>query len=316
MRQRPLGRTGILVSEISFGCVELGIPYGIGVKQASDMLPEAEAVRLLQAALDEGINFFDTAPAYGTSEALLGQAFADRRDRAVICTKAPHQAADSELLARPEELRRVLEQALTASLHQLRTDYVDVYMLHRATDEALGSPALIGILRDFRDRGLIRAFGASTYPGGTTGTALASEAWEVLQIAIHAMDRREEPYLRQAVEAGVGIVTRSVLFKGILTDRGRQLHPALAAVAAHRQRLIDALPEGSSLAAAATQYILGLPGVSSVLLGIDRLVYLEQALAAATAPAMPAATRSAWDALAYPDPDFLDLPAWDRKGWL
>ena len=189
-------------------------------------------------------------------------------------------------------------------------------MLHRATDEALRSPALIGVLREFRDRGLIRAFGASTYPGGTTGTAIASGAWEVLQIAIHAMDRREEPYLRQAADAGVGIVTRSVLFRGILTDRGRQLHPALAAVAAHRQRLVEALPEGSGLATAATQYILGLPGVSSVLLGIDRFTYLEQALAAAAAPAMPAVTRSAWDALSYPNPDFLDLPAWDRNGWL
>ena len=316
MRQCPLGRTGILVSEVSFGCVELGIPYGIGVKHASDMLPEAEAVRLLQTALDEGINFFDTAPAYGTSEALLGQAFADRRDRAMICTKAPHQAADTALLARPDELRRVLEEALFASLRQLRTDYVDVYMLHRATDEALRSPALIGILGEFREKGLIRAFGASTYPGGTTATALASGAWEVLQIAIHAMDRREEPYLRQAAEAGVGIVTRSVLFKGILTDRGRQLHPALAAVAAHRQRLIEALPGIIGLATAATQYILGLPGVSSVLLGIDRFTYLEQALATVAAPTMPVATRRAWDALTYPDPDFLDLPAWDRNGWL
>lgn len=316
MHQRPLGRTGILVSEISFGCVELGIPYGIGVKQATDMLPEADAIALLRTALDRGINFFDTAPAYGTSEALLGKAFADRRDQAVICTKAPHQAADPELLAQPDELRRVLATALTESLRQLRTDYVDVYMLHRATDEALRSPVLVGILREFRDQGMIRAIGASTYPGGTTGTAITSGVWDVLQIAIHVMDRREEPYLRQAAEAGVGIVTRSVLFKGILTDRGRQLHPALAPVAAHRQRLLDALPEGVGLARAATQYILGMPGVSSVLLGIDRLAYLEQALATVAAPALPTATRRTWDSLPYPDPDFLDLPAWDRNGWL
>jgi len=316
MRLRPLGNTGILVSEISFGCVELGIPYGIGVKNAADMLPETDAIQLLQGALDQGLNFFDTAPAYGSSESLLGQAFADRRERAVICTKAPHAAADPEMLEQPDQLRQVLTEALTNSLRKLRTDYVDLYMLHRATEGALRSPALVGILREFQEKGMIRAFGASTYPGGTTGTALATGDWAVLQIAIHAMDRREEPYLQAAIEAGVGIVARSVLFKGILTDRGRHMHPALAAVAAHRQRLLDTLPDGVGLARAATQYILGLPGISSVLLGIDRVEYLQQAVATTAAVPMSNGTRHAWDALPYPDPDFLDLPAWDRKGWL
>lgn len=316
MRQRPLGNTGLMVSEISFGCVELGIPYGIGVKCQTDMLPEAEAVRLLQTALDAGLNFFDTAPAYGTSERLLGLAFADRREQAVICTKAPHRAADAELLDQPENLRRVLRDSLESSLRQLRTDYVDVFLLHQATEKALRSPTLAGILGEFRQQGLIRTFGASTYPGGTTGTALACGAWDVLQIAIHAMDRREQPYLAAAAAQGVGILARSVLFKGILGDRGRSLHPALAPVAAHRQRLAEALPEGTGLANAATRYILGMNGISSVLLGIDRLDYLEQALAAADAPPLPAAVRMAWDKLPYPEPDFLDLPAWDRNGWL
>ncbi len=316
MRQRPLGNTGLHVSEISFGCVELGIPYGIGVKSQADMLPEAEAVRLLQAALAAGLNFFDTAPAYGTSERLLGLAFADRREQAVICTKAPHRATDAELLDQPDNLRRVLRESLEASLRELRSDYVDVYLLHQATEKALRSPALVGILRDFRRQGLIRAFGASTYPGGTTGTALACGTWDVLQIAIHVMDRREEPYLAAAAAQGVGMIARSVLFKGILSDRGRSLHPALAPVAAHRQRLLEALPEETGLALAATQYILGLPGIASVLLGIDRFAYLEQALAAAGAPPLPASVRQAWDALPYPDPEFLNLPAWDRNGWL
>jgi aryl-alcohol dehydrogenase-like predicted oxidoreductase len=316
MQQRPLGNTGLKVSDISFGCVELGIPYGIGVKGKADMLPETQAVRLLQSALAEGINFFDTAPAYGSSERLLGLAFADRREQAVICTKAPHRATEPELLDQPENLRRVLRESLESSLRELRSDYVDVYLLHQATEQALRSPNLVGILREFRQEGLIRAFGASTYPGGTTGTALACGTWDVLQIAIHVMDRREEPYLAEAVAKGVGIIARSVLFKGILSDRGRTLHPALERVAAHRQRLIDALPEDLSLARAATQYILGLSGISSVLLGIDRFEYLEQALATANASPLPAPLRTAWNALPYPDPDFLNLPAWDRSGWL
>jgi hypothetical protein len=59
-----------------------------------------------------------------------------------------------------------------------------------------------------------------------------------------------------------------------------------------------------------------MPGITSVLLGIDRPAYLEQALATASAQPMPAAVRQAWDHLPYPEPEFLDLPAWDRNGWL
>ena len=67
MELRPLGRTGLHVSLLSFGCVELGLPYGIGVRSRADMLSEDQAVDLLQAALARGVTFYDTAPAYGNS---------------------------------------------------------------------------------------------------------------------------------------------------------------------------------------------------------------------------------------------------------
>ena len=65
MNKRPLGKTGIAVSEVAFGGVEIGMPYGIGVETAADMPTEREAIQLLHAALDAGINFFDTARQYG-----------------------------------------------------------------------------------------------------------------------------------------------------------------------------------------------------------------------------------------------------------
>ena len=68
MNKRVLGRTGFEVSEISFGTVELGIPYGFGVKNQTQMPSEQQAIKLLDDALDAGINFFDTARAYGRSE--------------------------------------------------------------------------------------------------------------------------------------------------------------------------------------------------------------------------------------------------------
>ncbi len=75
MQMRDLGNTGIEVSEIAFGSVSLGIPYGIGVKDETDMPSENQAVGLLHNALDHGINFFDTARHYGRSESIFGKAF-------------------------------------------------------------------------------------------------------------------------------------------------------------------------------------------------------------------------------------------------
>jgi aryl-alcohol dehydrogenase-like predicted oxidoreductase len=112
-------------------------------------------------------------------------------------------------------------------------------------------------------------------------------------------------------------MVRSALLKGILSDRGAHLHPALHRVEMHRQtyqRVLDA--HGLTLAALATKFALSFAEVSAVLLGIDRAAYLEQALAAAGGNPLPPGTVAELRASAYPDPDFLDLPAWDRKGWL
>ncbi|MEO6933387.1 MAG: aldo/keto reductase, partial [Chitinophagaceae bacterium] len=90
MLLRSLGNTGFKVSEIAFGGVEIGLPYGIGVKDQADMLSHAEAIRLLHAAIDGGINFFDTARLYGESELIMGKAFKDRRENVLIATKCKH----------------------------------------------------------------------------------------------------------------------------------------------------------------------------------------------------------------------------------
>ena len=84
MNKRMLGQTGIQVSEIAFGGVEIGLPYGIGIKSKADMPSQEESVRLLHTAVDSGINFFDTARMYGLSESIMGNAFKDRRNQVVM----------------------------------------------------------------------------------------------------------------------------------------------------------------------------------------------------------------------------------------
>ncbi|MCK5802028.1 MAG: aldo/keto reductase [Lentisphaeria bacterium] len=292
------------------------MPYGIGVQHREDMLSDDEAVRLLRTAVDRGVNFFDTAPAYGESERILGLAFEEIRDQVVLCTKCPKLLNDDDTLPSGAEVKRLIEESLVASLHALRTDYVDVLMLHQVTDEVLCSDAVLSAFASLKERGLIRLAGASTYPGGITGRVVDNGRWDVIQLAMNVLDQREGEFLEKAEAAGVGVVVRSVLFKGILTDRGRTLHSALADVQNQRRLLEREAREGMSLSDLATAYAMSKRGVSSVLLGIDRMEYLDQALQAADFAPLPAKLMARCDALAFPDPELLDLPKWDRNGWL
>jgi aryl-alcohol dehydrogenase-like predicted oxidoreductase len=304
------------VSLLSFGCVELGLPYGIGVRSRADMLSDDQAVDLLQTAQARGITFYDTAPSYGSSEALLGRAFASCRARVVLCTKCPALTGDDGRILRKRVLRDRLLASLDGSLKALRTDYVDLLMLHRVDEPVIANDEVAELLEDLKSQRAIRAAGASTYPGGITGQVIDSRRWDVIQLAFNLMDQREGAFLEAAAGAGIGVVVRSVLCKGILTDRGRDLHPELQSIQEHRERCAAAAPGGMPLAEFATRYAMGKRGVSAVLVGIDRFDYLDQALAMAAAGPLPPEHLVEADGLAFPDPDFIDLPAWDRKGWL
>ena len=127
MKKRPLGNTDIEVSEIAFGGVEIGMPYGIGVKNKDDMLSEKDALELLHAALDKEINFFDTARMYGTSEIIMGKAFKGKRNDVVICTKCRHFIDNEERIPSHPVPKDVIENSLDESLEALQTDHVDVF---------------------------------------------------------------------------------------------------------------------------------------------------------------------------------------------
>src|SRR5690554_2137091 len=145
MKKRKLGDTGMEVSEIAFGGVEIGMPYGIGIRSESDMLGEKEAIRLLHQAIDEGINFFDTARMYGNSEAIMGKAFEKRRNELIICTKCRHLRTDNGPLLSGDVLLKMIHSSLEESLSALRTDYLDIFMLHQGDLEILKNEEIADI---------------------------------------------------------------------------------------------------------------------------------------------------------------------------
>lgn len=317
MKKRVLGRTGLTVSEIAFGGVEIGMPYGIGVKGREDMLTEDEAVSLLHAALDAGVNFFDTARMYGNSEAIMGKAFADRRDRVILSTKCRHFRDSEGKLPAEGELKKMIDESLRESLAALQTDYVDIYMLHQADDEILSNETIAREFSALKRKGIVRAIGASTYKVQETQKVLSSGVWDIVQLPFNLMDQRQQELFPLAESQGVGVVVRSVLLKGLLSDRAGSLHPALNDVKDHIRHYDELLGGGIvRLSDLALKFALSFAQVSTVLVGMDRMEYLQRSLAVADGEYLDDTTLRKATELAFPDPAFLNLPRWERKGWL
>ncbi|GAA4447439.1 aldo/keto reductase [Ravibacter arvi] len=314
MKKRSLGNTGLEVSEVAFGGVEIGMPYGIGNTENPS---EKDAIRLLQTSLDNGINFFDTARLYGNSEQIMGKAFTGRRHEVILASKCRHFRDAGGALPPDALLKPFIENSLHESLEALQTDYIDVYMLHQADLEILSRPLIAEAFAELKKKGVIRATGASVYTPEETATAIRSGQWDVIQLPFNLMNQSHGACFEEAREKKVGVVVRSVLLKGLLSDRGKNLHPALREV----EQYIDRYRQFTGgdypdLPALATRFVLSFPEVASVLVGIDKMEYLQDALVTASYPDLGVNEHKQLLKLAYPDPDFLNLHHWDKMGWL
>jgi len=315
--KRQLGNTGIQVSEVAFGCVEIGMPYGMGVESANDMPAEDEAIHLLQTALQSGVNFFDTAPAYGTSETILGKAFNQTRSEVVIATKCKYFQNSDGTLPAYDKLKQIIHTSLQESLTALQTDYIDIYMLHQSTEEILNSADVRAIFAELKQSGVIRATGASVYTNQQTELVINAGGWDVIQVPFNIMDQRQAEMFDKLHNSGIGVIIRSVLLRGMLTDKGVNLHPELAGVESHIQKIkAFSNQQQVSLSTLAPRFVLSYPQVSSILVGIDKLSYLEESIAAANGEYLEDEIFEQAKTLAYPDPAFIDLPKWDRAGWV
>ncbi|MFI4910073.1 MAG: aldo/keto reductase [Sedimentisphaeraceae bacterium JB056] len=308
-----LGNTGIEVSKIAFGGVSIGIPYGIGIESEDDMLTDQQAIELLRCALSNGINFFDTARAYGKSEKLMGLAFGDRREDVVICTKPDHFITKEGMAC---DVDRSIKDSVQKSLRELQCDYIDILMSHDGSLDVVNNPDVIAVFDELKNSGVIRAKGISVYKPEETRSAIESGVWDVIQLPYNLMDQSHGDLFELAKDKGVAIVVRSALFKGILTDRGRNLHPELKAVSDYRERYCGLLEDGETLSDFATRFVMSQQGVTSVLVGIDKTEYLNKALDVSRQGVIDETRVEKALSLAYPEPEFLDLPKWDRMGWL
>jgi aryl-alcohol dehydrogenase-like predicted oxidoreductase len=306
VNRRPLGRTGLTVSALSFGTVSLGVDYGIHAPGAFGPPPEDDAVALLQAAAAAGVTFFDTAPAYGDAERIVGRAFAGNAD-VVLATKVavPPQSR--------ETASRTIDASLEASRRALRRDVIDVLQLHNATPAMMDAGEITDALVGARQRGHVRAIGASVYGEEAALAVLAAGVYDVLQVALSVLDQRMlTTVIPHAARDGVGVIVRSAFLKGALTPKAPFLPAELSALRASAVRARDRLAGGSweELPAAALRYCLSIAGVSSVLCGARTRVELGAAVAAEAAGALDPHAQAAAAQLALDDDRLLNPSHW------
>jgi aryl-alcohol dehydrogenase-like predicted oxidoreductase len=210
MQRRKLGDSGLEVSALGFGC--MGLSFGLGPATEKN-----EALKVIRAAYEGGVTFFDTAEAYGpfTNEELIGEALAPVRDRVVIATKfgfrngIPTQGTDSS----PERIRAVAE----ASLKRLNIESIDLFYQHRV-DANVPIEEVAGTVKDLIQEGKVKYFGMSEAGAATIRRAHAVQPVAALQSEYSLWWREpEKEILPTLEELGIGFVPFSPLGKGFLT---------------------------------------------------------------------------------------------------
>lgn len=246
MQKRILGKSGLEVSALGFGC--MGLSYGYG--PATD---KQEAIKVIRAAYDGGVTFFDTAEAYGPfeNEKLVGEALGPVRDKVVIATKFGFEGGQVELglNSKPEHIREVTEEALK----RLNTGVIDLLYQHRV-DPNVPIEDVAGTVKDLIAEGKVKHFGMSEASAATIRSAHAVQPVAALQSEYSLWWREPEKEILPALEElGIGFVPFSPLGKGFLTGAinenttfdstdFRNIVPRFAAEARKaNQRLVDVL---------------------------------------------------------------------------
>lgn len=216
MEKRILGKSGLEVSALGLGC--MGLSFGLG-----PATEKSEAIKLIRAAVERGVTFFDTAEVYGpyVNEEVVGEALAPYRKDVVIATKfgfQPDPNNDNKWTAtnsRPDHIRQVVE----GSLKRLRTDGIDLLYQHRV-DRNTPIEDTAGAVKDLIQAGKVKHFGLSEAGAQTIRRAHAVQPVTALQSEYSLFWREpEESVMPTLEELGVGFVAFSPLGKGFLTGK-------------------------------------------------------------------------------------------------
>ncbi|MED0961518.1 aldo/keto reductase [Bacillus paramycoides] len=273
MKKRQLGKSDLYVTEIGFGCMSLGTS-------------EVEAMRIIDEAIDLGINFFDTADLYdyGLNEEFVGKALKGKRDQIVLTTKVGNRWTEEKKGWSWDPSKTYIKAEVKESLRRLQTDYIDLYQLHGGTIED-PIDETVEAFEELKKEGIIRHYGISSIrPNVIREYAKRSNIVSVL-MEYSLLNRRPEEWFSLLNEHQISVIARGPLAKGLLTDSNEtkigkvkerdylsysydELNTVLASV----KEIIG----GNSLTGTAIQYCLHNETVASVIPGASSIQQLQE----------------------------------------
>lgn len=301
MLYRPLGRSGLMVSAVGIGCNNFG---------RADTMTETQdgTTSVVDAALDSGVNFFDTADVYGKrpglSEELLGRALAGRRDDVVVATKFGHATLDGGIdQPSARGSRRYVRRAVEASLRRLDTEWIDLYQLH-TPDPITPIDETLSVLDDLITEGKVRYIGHSNLSGWQIAEAdyeavLGSHprfisAQNEFSLIVRDAEREVLPAARRF---GLGFLPFFPLYNGLFTGKfSRDGGPADSRIMRIRRHLLDDAPwdaiealesfaetRGRTLLEVTFGWLLSQPSLASVISGATSPAQIRENAAAGVA---------------------------------
>lgn len=287
LEKRTLGRTGMDVTVLGYGAMELrGAPRGREIS-------EEDAGRMLNAVLDQGVNFIDTSIDYGVSEERIGRHISNRRSEYFLASKCgclvgwepdPGRDRGGPHVYTRENIVAGVEQ----SLRRLNTDYIDLLQVHMTPSrETLEEHDVVGTMTDLRDQGKIRFLGMSgTVPN--LADHIAMGAFDAFQIPYSASQREHEALIAQASAAGAGIIIRGGAARGAPSgeERTAQRNPELLDVW-ERAKMDELLDEGQTRMEFVIRFTETHPDMDTNIVGTINPAHLEANLTAAAKGNLP-----------------------------
>ena len=278
-----LGRTGIEVSKLGYGAMEVRGSRIWGGRPIAD----AEAESILNAVVDSGITFIDTANDYGRSEEFIGRFLSHRRHEFTLATKC-----GCSVVRRDEHTddtphvwtRENLFRGLHESLDRMKTDYVDLIQLHNPSVEQVEQGNLVEVLNEMKQAGKTRWIGiSSTNPH--IETFIQWGVFDVFQIPYSALEREHETAIQQAADSGAGVIVRGGVARGEPgaglgnTDRWAKWSSA---------NLDELLGDGETRTQFLLRFANSHPGMTTNIVGTKNAEHLAENVKAASHGALPA----------------------------
>ena len=258
-----LGRTRLKVTRLGFGAMELR-----GDESKGRTVAEDRAGKVLNALLDSGVNFIDTADCYGPSEEYIGKTISHRRSEFTLASKCGCTLAPRGKLWTQENLW----EGLHRSLKRLKTDYLDVLQLHGGTPGDYEQGGLVAALEEMRKQGKVRWVGSSTVSPNLQ-TFIQWGVFDVFQVPYSAMARAHEGWIARASEAGMGTIIRGGVAKGEPGEGGGRAEAWKKYDDAKLDELRD---EGESRTALMLRFTLSHPNVDTIIVGTQNPAHIEE----------------------------------------